>query len=112
MMLCRPELRDDAVERPFVGRHYRSCHPAKRWGYESEDSAKAALTPVFQWIDEQNQKGEGCMVTYQGESRQFVGFYKTKRDPYFLLYIPKLLIRSPNGDIWVSLYDLDEDSSR
>ena len=100
MMLYRPELRDDAVERPFVGRHYRSCFPAKRWGYESEDSAKAALAEVA--------LPPGSFVAYEGEARQFVGFSKTRLDPWFLLHIPKLLIRSPNGDIWVSLYDLDE----
>ncbi len=99
----RPAPRAEVVERPFIGRYYRHCNPAKRYGYLHRDSAQQALEQILATLQ------PGGLVAYKGEARQFVGFTKTSRDIYYGVHIPKLLLRSPSGDIWVSVYDLDEE---
>jgi len=98
----RPAPRADVIERPFIGRYYRSCHPEQRYGYDTEVAAQQALNEILAILK------PGELVAYKGEARQFVGFTKTSRDIYYGVHIPKLLLRSPFGDIWVSVYDLDE----
>jgi hypothetical protein len=82
---------------------YHSIEPAP--GYRRQGAAKIALAAALRGLK------PGDAVSVDGVETVFVGFSHAKRCPYTFGYIPKILVRSPNGDVFVSIYRLDAATS-
>jgi hypothetical protein len=89
----------DAVSLRWVGRYYRRPDTI---GYSDRAAAESALADAVSAIGP-----GGSAVSVNGRDTTFVGFSHAKRDPNYLGFIPRVLVRSDSGDIFVSIYDLD-----
>ena len=87
-----------AVSLRWTSRYYRS---ADAIGYKARADADAALAAALADL------APGDAVSVNGRGTVFVGYSHSKRDPNYLGFIPRVLVRSPSGDVFVSIYDLD-----
>lgn len=108
-MSCPPSRftpRPSARPYSWVGRYYRPNPDVPVMGYADEGEARAALEEAL------GELTPGGPVSTNGRPTTYVGFSHTKRDPNYLAFIPRILVRSPNGDVFVSIYDVTEPQSR
>ncbi len=85
----------------YTSRYYRNCNPATRIGYVNRDDAQYVARSA------NNAMKPGQTIMYKGEPRIFVGYTTAKRDSRYHCYIPKALIRSENGDIFIPIHNIE-----
>lgn len=96
-----------ASARPYswVGRYYRPNPDVPVMGYADEGEARAALEEAL------GELTPGSAISVNGRATTFVGFSHARRDPNYLGFIPRILVRSDSGDVFVSIYDVTEPQS-
>lgn len=107
-MSCPPSRftpRSTATAHNWIGRYYRPNPDVPVIGYKDKAEAQAALADALAVLT------PGCPVTIDGRQTIFVGYSHAKMDPDYRCHRPMILVRSPNGDVFVSIYDVTEPQS-